>query len=128
VLTPQGGGQWLETPGGYADYLVQAGSAAAPRRSEQKPSPVATSQPKAPASKLSYKEARRLEELDRLMPERQDEITSLEDAMADSSLFTKDPKAFHARANRLAAARTELAAFETEWLALEEKREALARG
>jgi ATP-binding cassette subfamily F protein uup len=43
-------------------------------------------------------------------------------------LFAKDPKAFHARANRLAAARTELAAYEAEWMALEEKREALARG
>jgi ATP-binding cassette subfamily F protein uup len=47
--------------------------------------------------------------------------------MADSSMFTKDPKAFHARANRLAAARNELAAYEAEWLTLEEKRDALAR-
>jgi ATP-binding cassette subfamily F protein uup len=62
------------------------------------------------------------------MPERQDEITRLEDEMADSSLFTKDPKAFHARANRLAAARSEIASYEAEWIVLEEKREALARG
>jgi ATP-binding cassette subfamily F protein uup len=129
VLTPQGGGHWLETPGGYADYLVQVARNAKAQRAEQKAGPsAAPSQPKGPTSKLSYKEARRLEELDRLMPERQDEITSLEDAMADSSLFTKDPKAFHARANRLAAARNELAALEAEWMALEEKRETLARG
>jgi ATP-binding cassette subfamily F protein uup len=129
VLTPQGGGHWLETPGGYADYLVQVARNAKVQRAEQKAGPsAAPSQPKGPTSKLSYKEARRLEELDRLMPERQDEITSLEDAMADSSLFTKDPKAFHARANRLAAARNELAALEAEWMALEEKRETLARG
>jgi ATP-binding cassette subfamily F protein uup len=129
VLTPQGGGHWLETPGGYADYLVQVARNARVQRAEQKAGPSAPpSQPKGPTSKLSYKEARRLEELDRLMPERQDEITSLEDAMADSSLFTKDPKAFHARANRLAAARNELAALEAEWMALEEKRETLARG
>jgi ATP-binding cassette subfamily F protein uup len=129
VLTPQGGGHWLETPGGYADYLVQVARNAKVHRAEQKAGPsAAPSQPKGPTSKLSYKEARRLEELDRLMPERQDEITSLEDAMADSSLFTKDPKAFHARANRLAAVRNELAALEAEWMALEEKRETLARG
>ena len=54
-------------------------------------------------------------------------IVDLEDAMADSSLFEKDPKAFHARANRVAAARIELAKYEEEWLALEEKREALTR-
>jgi ATP-binding cassette subfamily F protein uup len=129
VLTPQGGGQWLETPGGYTDYLAQAGAAsAATRRTAHKTLPPIAPAAKAPAAKLSYKEARRLDELERLMPERQDEITRLEDEMADSALFAKDPKAFHARANRLAAARTELAAHEAEWMALEEKREALARG
>jgi ATP-binding cassette subfamily F protein uup len=129
VLTPQGGGQWLETPGGYTDYLAQAGAAsAATRRTAHKALPPIAPAAKAPAAKLSYKDARRLDELERLMPERQDEITRLEDEMADSALFTKDPKAFHARANRLAAARTELAAYEAEWMALEEKREALARG
>lgn len=129
VLTPQGGGQWLETPGGYTDYLAQAGAASpASRRTAHKTLPPLAPAAKAPAAKLSFKEARRLDELERLMPERQDEITRLEDEMADSSLFTKDPKAFHARANRLAAARTEIASYEAEWLVLEEKREALARG
>ena len=61
------------------------------------------------------------------MPERQKEITNIEDAMADASLFAKDPKGFHANANRLTTARHELAAYEEEWLALEEKREALSR-
>ena len=61
------------------------------------------------------------------MPERQKEITKIEDGMADASLFTKDPKSFHANANRLTAARHELAAYEEEWLALEEKRDALGR-
>ena len=129
VLTPQGGGHWLETPGGYTDYLAQAGATSATsRRTAHKTLPPITPATKPPAAKLSYKEARRLDELERLMPERQDEITRLEDEMADSALFTKDPKAFHARANRLVAARAELAAHEAEWMTLEEKREALARG
>ena len=129
VLTPQGGGQWLETPGGYTDYLAQAGAtSAASRRTAHKTLASAGTAAKGPASKLSYKDARRLDELERLMPERQDEITRLEDEMADSALFTKDPKAFHARANRLTAARVELANYEVEWLALEERRDALARG
>lgn len=127
VMTPQGGGQWLETPGGYSDYRGQAGPAPSAARPAPKAAALAAA-PKAPASKLSYKEARRLEELERLMPERQEEIVALEDQMADSALFSRDPKAFHARANRLAAARSELASHEAEWLALEEKREALARG
>jgi ATP-binding cassette subfamily F protein uup len=128
VLTPEGKGEWLETPGGYSDYISQRGaSARASQKVESRSTAPAPVQPKAPASKLSYKDTRRLEELNRLMPERQKEITDIEDAMADATLFSKDPKAFHARANRLTAARHELAGYEEEWLALEEKREALGR-
>ncbi len=126
ILTPEGNGDWLETPGGYADYVSQRRQTdrAAGRTSRVVETPAAS---KTPASKLSYKDARRLEELNRLMPERQKEITKIEDGMADASLFTKDPKSFHANANRLTAARNELAAYEEEWLALEEKRDALGR-
>ena len=126
ILTPEGNGDWLETPGGYADYVSQRRQSdrAAGRTSRAVEPPSA---PKTPASKLSYKDARRLEELNRMMPERQAEITRIEDAMADASLFAKDPKGFHANANRLTAARAELAAYEEEWLALEEKREGLSR-
>jgi len=128
VLTPEGGGAWLETPGGYADYVSQRGAAAKQAAAAPKHEAKSVAPAQKPASsKLSYKDQRRLEELDRLMPERQAEITDLEDAMADGSLFGKDPKAFQARANRLSAARAELAQYEEEWLALEEKREALAR-
>jgi ATP-binding cassette subfamily F protein uup len=136
ILTPEGNGEWLETPGGYSDYVSQkkSGGAVAFRSSgieAPKAGSQASQSPKsgaAPASKLTYKDARRLEELNRLMPERQKEITDLEDAMADSALFEKDPKAFHSRANRLTAARAELDGYEEEWLVLEEKREALGRG
>lgn len=128
ILTPEGGGAWLETPGGYADYLLQRGAAAKPdasaARGDTKHAPQAH---KSGPTKLGYKDQRRLEELDRLMSERQAEITDLEDAMADGDLFARDPKAFQARANRLSAARAELSQYEEEWLALEEKREALAR-
>ncbi|MEQ1782690.1 MAG: ABC-F family ATP-binding cassette domain-containing protein [Hyphomonadaceae bacterium] len=126
ILTPEGNGDWLETPGGYSDYVSQRRQTekAAGRTSRVVEAPSA---PKAPAAKLTYKDQRRLEELTRLMPERQKEIVDLEDAMADSALFTKDPKGYHARANRVAAARQELSAYEEEWLELEEKREALTR-
>ena len=126
ILTPEGNGAWLETPGGYSDYVSQRRqkekSAGRTQRAAETPSG-----PKAPAVKLTYKDQRRLEELTRLMPQRQQEIVDLEDAMADSALFAKDPKAFQSRANRVAAARLELNAYEEEWLALEEKRDALTR-
>jgi ATP-binding cassette subfamily F protein uup len=127
VVTPEGGGKWLETPGGYSDYLAQKKPAsAAPRHAT--PTSAAPAAPPRTATKLSYKEQRRLEELDRLMPERQLEIAALEKAMADSALFADDPAEFNTKAARLAAARSEIETYEQEWLTLEEKREALARG
>jgi ABC transport system ATP-binding/permease protein len=131
ILTPEGGGTWLETPGGYADYVSQKKSGAVALRSSALDVSKAQARPAVPkqaAAKLSYKDQRRLEELNRLMPARQKEITDIEDAMADSNLFTKDPKAFQSRANRLTAARAELEEYELEWLELEERREGLSRG
>ena len=131
ILTPEGGGMWLETPGGYADYVSQKKSGAVALRSsalDVSKSQARPAVPKQAAAKLSYKDQRRLEELNRLMPARQKEITDIEDAMADSNLFTKDPKAFQSRANRLTAARAELEEYELEWLELEERREGLSRG
>ncbi len=134
ILTPEGKGQWLETPGGYADYVAQKKSGAVVFRSsaletsQKAPAKAAPAKGSAPAAKLSFKDQHRLTELNRLMPERQKEITDLEDAMADSAMFTKDPKGFQTRANRLTTARAELQSYEEEWLGLEEKREALARG
>jgi ATP-binding cassette subfamily F protein uup len=136
ILTPEGDGAWLETPGGYSDYLSQrkSGRGATALRSSTPDAPAkggpksGPTPPKPATGKLAYKDARRLEDLNRLMPERKAEIERIEDAMADASLFSKDPKAFQAGANRLTAARAELDAYELEWLELEEKRDALGRG
>ncbi|MEZ6030196.1 MAG: ATP-binding cassette domain-containing protein [Hyphomonadaceae bacterium] len=128
ILTPEGDGAWLETPGGYADYVIQRGGARRPASAPKaETKSAAPAQPKAASSKLSYKDQRRLEELDRLMPARQAEIADLEAAMADPALFAKDPAAFQSKASRLSAARAELEHYELEWLELEEKREALTR-
>jgi ABC transport system ATP-binding/permease protein len=126
VLTPEGEGRWLETPGGYSDYLAQVRPA--PQRTAAAPATAATTAAATrTATKLSYKDQRRLEELERLLPQRQAEIASLETEMADPDLFTRQPAVFAVKAERLEAARAELDASESEWLALEEKREALAR-
>jgi ATP-binding cassette subfamily F protein uup len=62
------------------------------------------------------------------MPERQAEIARLEAEMADAGLFANRPAEFAKKAARLEAARAELDSQEGEWLALEEKRDVLARG
>jgi ATP-binding cassette subfamily F protein uup len=127
VLTPEGNGRWLETPGGYSDYLSQKKPGAPKQAVAASKAPAAPSGPRV-QSKLGYKDQRRLEELNRLMPQRQAEIAALEAAMADPGLFSKQQAEFAAKAARLEAARAELESHELEWLELEEKREALARG
>ncbi len=133
ILTPEGNGRWMETPGGYSDYVSQTKSGAVAFRSsalepaKTQAQAAQSARATGPAVKLTYKDQRRLEELNRLMPARQKEITEIEDAMADTALFSKDPKGFQSRANRLTAARAELDAYELEWFQLEEKRETLSR-
>jgi ATP-binding cassette subfamily F protein uup len=64
------------------------------------------------------------------MPKLAAEIAKTEAALADSGLYARDPTAFNRLSQTLSKAQADLAAAEDEWLALEERREALqkARG
>jgi len=75
--------------------------------------------------KLTYKDQRRLEELEGLIAKLPGDIIALERQLEDSGLFTRDPKAFAKITANAEHLRKTLAASEEEWLALEEKREAL---
>jgi ATP-binding cassette subfamily F protein uup len=77
-------------------------------------------------AKLSYKDQRRLEELDRLINALPIEIDRIEATLADPGLYARDPTAFDRLMQAGERARTELGAAEEEWLALEAQREALA--
>ena len=132
TIALDGAGRVVETPGGWRDFVsqnpgffdaVRAPSAPAKAPSKTPPPPAA---PKVQA-KLSYKDQRRLEELDAAMPRLSAEMAALEVRLADPGLYARDPKAFDAAMTRLGAARAELEAAELEWLELEERREALAR-
>jgi ATP-binding cassette subfamily F protein uup len=129
TIALDGAGGIVETPGGWSDFVQQNPGffdavrerPAAPRSQAKA---VSASPPRAPA-KLSYKDQRRLEELDAAMPRLSDEIVALEAKLEDSGLYARDPKAFEATLHRLSAARAELARAEEDWLELEERREAL---
>ena len=135
-----GRGQVVETPGGWLDFLSQnpgffgVSPAKAPggRRGQaaQRPSssPVAAVAAPAKAAKLSYKEQRRLEELNGLIADLPGKIAVLETQLADPGLYGRDPAAFDRFGQALAAAREKLEAAEMEWLELEERREALEAG
>jgi ATP-binding cassette subfamily F protein uup len=133
TIALDGAGHITETPGGWRDFVGQnpgffdgvRGRAIQPKAAAARPA-AAAAPARAPA-KLSYKDQRRLEELDKAMPRLSDEIVALEAQLEDAGLYARDPKRFDAIMKRVTAARLELGAAEEEWLGLEEKREALAR-
>ncbi|WP_296595337.1 ABC-F family ATP-binding cassette domain-containing protein [Phenylobacterium sp.] len=125
-----GTGRAVETPGGWQDFMSQnPGFFGAPPKIEPPkaaPKPAATA-PKA-ASKLSYKDQRRLQELETLIADMPGKMATLEAALADPSLYSRDPAGFDRYSRALDAARAQLAAAEEEWLVLEERREVLESG
>ncbi len=132
TIALDGHGRVVETPGGWQDFLSQnpgffrsvadgaTPQAAAPKPAAPRPEP---SKP----TKLSYKDQRRLQELDALIANLPGKIAKLETELADPNLYARDPSGFARISATLEAARNELGAAEEEWLELEERREALAR-
>jgi ABC transport system ATP-binding/permease protein len=126
-----GRGRVVETPGGWQDFMSQNPGFFGPPPviHTAKPAPAKKPEPPAPkAAKLSYKDQRRLAELETLVAEAPARIAALEAALADPGLYARDPAAFTRANAALEAARAQLAAAEEEWLDLEERREALAAG
>jgi ATP-binding cassette subfamily F protein uup len=139
TLALNGKGDAAETPGGWQDFIRQNPDffseisrmesikikGDAPKILFEKPVEVATLARK-PAAKLSYKDQKRLEDLERLMPEWQAEIAKMEEILSDPNLYTRAPKAFEQTTRALTHTRTSLENGEMEWLELEEKRAQLA--
>jgi ATP-binding cassette subfamily F protein uup len=130
TIALDGRGRIVETPGGWSDLIGQNPGffdgdtttipRAAPAAAPAKPAAVK------PSAKLSYKDARRLEELDKLMPKLAEDIAAMERRLEDPGLYGRDPAGFDALMKRLDAARSTLVAAEEEWLTLETLRESLA--
>jgi ATP-binding cassette subfamily F protein uup len=129
TLAPAGQGRWIETPGGWSDLMAQGipelGRPARPPAAEPAPAP----RPAAPkaARKLSYKDERRLGELEAAIPRLEATIAALEAELADPGLYARDPDRVVAAGHALSTTRETLAAHEDEWLSLEALREALAQ-
>jgi len=128
-----GQGRAVETPGGWQDFVAQNPgyfapvqlAAPAPARAAPAPSPRADP-PR--AAKLSYKDQRRLEELDALIAGAPARIGDLEARLADPGFYGRDPAGFQRLSQDLETLRTQLIAAEEEWLTIAERREALEAG
>ncbi|MFN7179726.1 ABC-F family ATP-binding cassette domain-containing protein [Hyphomonas sp.] len=126
-LSPIGGGEWVQTAGGWSDAQEQLKGVRrkdAPKAEKSRGPAPAAPKPKA-ASKLSFKDEHRQKEIDGLIPKLQAEIAQLEADLADSSLYARDAAAFAKKSERIGAARTQLENIEMEWLEIEEKRASL---
>jgi ABC transport system ATP-binding/permease protein len=129
TIALNGRGDVVETPGGWTDFTSQnPGFFVAPEAPTAKPAKVAPPSPPPPkrAVKLSFKDEHRLQTLETLTPKLTAEIAALEHRLADPDLYARNRKAFDAAMVSLTKTRAQLAAAEDEWLALEEKREALS--
>ncbi len=123
VLT--GGGETVQTAGGYAEARRALDSARARQEAaERRDAPPARepAQNDAPPvkRKLSYKEQRELEGLPGRIEALEKEIAALEAALGDPSLYAREPAKAAEFAARLEPARAELDAAETRWLELSE--------
>ncbi len=131
-LCPIGAGKWVQTAGGWSDaqdQLTEFSGAPSQTKTPSKSKPKTdnrTSNTK-PVTKLSFKDAHRLKELNALMPKLTNEIATLETSLTDPDLYASNPDKFQSQSTRLSAAREELELAEMEWLELEEKRETLEK-
>ncbi len=134
IITPafeQGQGCWLEYPGGWSDMAAQRKeitgakneTSKTPKQKSNTPSPT-----KPKSAKLSYKDKYALENLPKLIAQLEQDITNLQEQMADENLFMRDPALFAETSKKLAESIETRSAYEDQWLELEEKRESLENG
>ena len=126
IVGAVGGGKWVETPGGWADFEREHGGFRQTPKRERASAPPATPAQARKPTKLSYKDERRLAELEARLPALDAEIAAIEAHLSDDAAFARDPAAYQAAAARLSAARAEKSAAENEWLDIEHRREQLA--
>ncbi len=137
TLALNGRGDIVETPGGWTDFLRQNPGfltppevkSASERPAAREPASALTSSltgtPHSKPRKLSYKDARRLEELETLLETLPAAIARHDAALSDPDLYARDPKAFDTAMKAAEKARADLESAELEWLELEEKKAAM---
>src|ERR1700761_2931258 len=122
VLFAEGEGRFGEYAGGYSDMVaqrgegVQAREVAKPKAEKSAPKPRVKSD--ASPSKMTFKDKHALETLPARMAVLEKDIARLHEQLADSTLYTRDPKKFADLSAKLDAAQTELSSSEERWLEL----------
>jgi ATP-binding cassette subfamily F protein uup len=128
TIALDGRGKVVETPGGWTDFMGQNpgffDTSHGTPASKATAASAARTEPKK-AVKLSYKDQRRLEELEALIASLPGLIAKHDADLADPDLYARDRARFDRVMKAADKARADLTSAEEEWLALEEKRESL---
>ena len=124
TIAPEGDGRWHEYAGGYQDWAdYQAERRAEAARSEPVKrtvtEPVAEKVRTDGRRKLSYKEARELEELPERIAALETEQQEITQRLEDPALYQQEPLEAQTLSSRLAAIDDELMALLERWEALE---------
>jgi len=133
TLVMEGGGRVGEYVGGYSDWVRQAGPAGPRPRASAAAAPTPTPTPAptpaqapAPASqpgtgrrKLSYKDARELEQLPARIEALEAELSALAAAMSEPGFYQQDAGAVAAHAQRMAATQEALDQAYARWAELD---------
>jgi len=127
TIAMEGDGHATTYAGGWSDYRAQRladvtedSAKKAEKTDSKKPE---LKQEKPAATRLSFTEKHRFEELPAMIARLGAEIGKLEDLLADPALFTREPVKFKKATEALAARQAALAEAEEEWLALAERAE-----
>ena len=127
TLGLDGSGKVDIVAGGYEDWVRKRYQDHRKPARKESSSPASSSQPKAPAVKLSYKDQRDLDRLPGEIERLEQEIAADEQALHDPELFSSDPKRFAELTERIARHRADVEAAELRWLEVAEMAEALPR-
>ena len=130
VIAWEGDGRWQEYAGGYSDMVAQRGrgveaKAVAAGDAQATRDAVAPIARTASRPRMSFKDKHALETLPARIAQLEREIGVLQEQIADSELYARDPAGFTARTSLLGKKQTEREAAEEEWLRLEMLREEL---
>ncbi len=139
VIVTEGDGVWMEYAGGYSDMVAQRGFgvvSTAPFAAKMVPETAPTrlagqgTVSSAPSNKkrMSFKHKHALETLPARMDTLRAKMASLQYQLDDSSLYTRDPKAFERITASFVSAQKELEKCENDWLELELAREEAEAG
>ncbi|MGL4406136.1 MAG: ABC-F family ATP-binding cassette domain-containing protein [Notoacmeibacter sp.] len=123
LIHAEGGGDFTQYAGGYADMIAQrkadAVKAAPKNESKTAAKPIGS----ASSKKLSFKQKFQLENLPREIAVLETEIAMLERELSDASLYSRDHARFVKASALLDKARTDKESKEGDWLELEILRE-----